>query len=219
MQGLDLSHDLKKAVPVSKIGELYHSVRYVHGTNTFSIDKGDEIRQNVLAIASILGNAADQIAEPQENGGTILKPVSVEIWREIEKDYDVTKRIFGKKINFVAERYKKEAIFRDVEHAYILSNHGFNKPAVILAGGVIEELLRLYLKHKNIQAMNATFDEYIKACVTNRLLKSAINKLSDSVRHFRNIVHLSKETSSKISISKATAKGAVSSIFTIANDF
>ncbi|GAG40581.1 unnamed protein product, partial [marine sediment metagenome] len=48
---------------------------------------------------------------------------------------------------------------------------------------------------------------------------SAISRLTDSVRHFRNIVHLQKENNSKITISKATAKGAVTSIFTLANDF
>ena len=64
-----------------------------------------------------------------------------------------------------------------------------------------------------------TFDEYIKACQNNDILKSAIHNLSNSVRHFRNIVHIEKEGSSKYTISKATAKGAVSSIFTIANDF
>jgi hypothetical protein len=43
--------------------------------------------------------------------------------------------------------------------------------------------------------------------------------LSDSAREFRNFVHLSKESTKKHSITKAAAKGAVSSIFTIANDF
>jgi hypothetical protein len=35
------------------------------------------------------------------------------------------------------------------------------KPAVILAGSVIEELLRLYLVHKNIKPAKKTFDSYI----------------------------------------------------------
>jgi len=94
-----------------------------------------------------------------------------------------------------------------------------SKPALILAGGVIEELLRLYLKHNKISPASNSFDAYIKACEQHKLLKSGISRLSDSVRHFRNLVHLSKEETKKHTISKATAKGAVASIFTIANDF
>jgi len=83
---------------------------------------------------------------------------------------------------------------------------------------MIEEILRLYLIHKKITPSKNNFDGYIKACESNGLLKSAIHRLTDSVRHFRNFVHLEKEESSRTTISKATAKGAVSSIFTIAND-
>ncbi|MFC1903234.1 hypothetical protein ACFLX4_04120, partial [Chloroflexota bacterium] len=65
-------------------------------------------------------------------------------WKAIENDFDITKRSFGKKINFVSGNYQRSIIFRDVEHSFVLANLGFSKPAVILAGGVIEELLRLY---------------------------------------------------------------------------
>lgn len=142
-----------------------------------------------------------------------------ETWSQIEKDYDVSKRSFARKINFVSDGFKRKIIFRDIEQSYMLAAYGFSKPAVILAGSVIEELLRLYLKHKNIKPTNNNFDSYIKTCDQNGLLKLAINRLTDSVRHFRNVVHLEKENSPRISISKATAKGAVASIFTIANDF
>ena len=142
-----------------------------------------------------------------------------EFWDEIEKDFDISKRAFGKKINFVTENFKRKIIFRDVGHAYVLANLGYSKTAVILAGSVIEELLRLYLVHKKIKPASNTFDSYIQTCEQNGLLKSGISRLTDSVRHFRNVVHLQKENNSKITISKATAKGAVTSIFTIANDF
>jgi DNA-binding Lrp family transcriptional regulator len=66
-------------------------------------------------------------------------------WKNIEKEYGVSKRAFGKKINFVKDDFKRRVIFRDIEQAYFLAFNGFSKPAVILAGGVIEELLRLYL--------------------------------------------------------------------------
>ncbi len=140
-------------------------------------------------------------------------------WRDIENEFGMNKTTFGKRINFVSEPFKRTILFRDVEQAYVLASSGFSKPAVILAGGVIEELLREYLKSRNIQPASDKFDEYIKACENSKLLKKGISQLSDSVRLFRNLVHLSNEKSKRHSISKATAKGAVSSVFTIANDF
>jgi len=142
-----------------------------------------------------------------------------ETWNDIRNDFDISKRTFGRKIYFVTEQYKREVIFRDVEQAYLLAKSGFYKPAVILAGSVIEELLRLYLESKNVKPSKNTFEEYVKTCESKGLLKSGISRLSDSVRHFRNLVHLEKEKSQKYAIFKATANGAVSSIFTIANDF
>lgn len=150
---------------------------------------------------------------------TIPSLQSKDIWSDIGKDYDLTKRAFGKKINFVKDNFRRKIIFRDVEQAYVLANNGFSKPAVILAGSVIEELLRQYLKYKNVKPKKDKFDEYIKACEDKGLLKSAIYRLTDSIRHFRNLVHLEREKSAKHTISKPTAKGAVSSIFTVANDF
>lgn len=141
------------------------------------------------------------------------------IWSEIKIDFDVTKRAFGKKIHFVKDAFKRKIIFRDIEHAYFFAQNDFSKPAVILAGGVIEELLRHYLKFKNIKPSKNEFNEYIRSCENKGLFKKGISKLSDSLRHFRNIVHLEKEESSRYTISKATAKGAISSIFTISNDF
>lgn len=139
-------------------------------------------------------------------------------WSEIKREYDISKSTLGKRISFVKDEFKRNVIFRDVEQAWILANYDFHKPAVILAGGVIEELLRLYLEYKNVTPERNNLDSYIKACDTNGFMKGAIHKLADSVRQFRNIVHLENEVSSKHSISKAAAKGAVSSIFTIANE-
>lgn len=142
-----------------------------------------------------------------------------DVWKAIEAEYDESKRSFAKKINFVKDKFKRKVIFRDVEQAFLLAHQGFSKSSVVLAGGVIEELLRLYLESKNIRATKNNLDSYIKTCEDRGLLKSAIHKLADSIRQFRNIVHLERENSPKYSISKATAKGAVSSIFTITNDF
>jgi len=100
-----------------------------------------------------------------------------------------------------------------------LEKYGFSKPALLLAGGVIEELLRIYLLHKHIKRKGQKFVLYIQACEDNHLFKSPINKLCDSVRDFRNLVHLENETSSQTTILKSTAKTAVASIFAIANTF
>jgi len=162
------------------------------------------------------GNKQLENKATKSSGNSMKK--SNEVWEKIYEDYEITKRSFGKKIIFVTDKFKKTTIFRDIEHSYTLANLGYSKPAVILAGSVIEEMLRLYLIHKQITPSKNTFDGYIKACEDNGLLKSAIQRLTDSVRHFRNFVHLEKEESSRATISKATAKGAVSSIFTIAND-
>jgi len=139
-------------------------------------------------------------------------------WRDIEKEYDISKRTFGKKINFVVDDFKRKIIFRDIEQAYFLASNGFCKPAVILAGSVIEELLRLYLETYNIKLSKNTLNYYIEICVEKGILKTAIHKLADTFREFRNIVHMSKEVSDRHTISRPTAKSAVASIFTIVND-
>ena len=140
-------------------------------------------------------------------------------WKDIQSEFGITKMSFGRKINFVSGNFRRNIIFRDVEQAFILASSGLSKPAVILAGGVIEELLRLYLDYKNISPLSDNFDGYIRTCEQHGLLKDSVSRLSHSVRQFRNLVHLSKEETKRHTISKSTAKGAVSSIFTIANDF
>jgi hypothetical protein len=164
---------------------------------------------------------SDEKALPKTREGITMAKALLDnnTWKDIEKDFDVSKQTLGKKIRFVTDPFKRRIIFRDIEQAYILSGSGFSKPALILAGGVIEELLRIYLESKHLTPPANTFDSYIRTCEANRLLKLAIHRLTDSVRQFRNLIHLEKESSSRFTISKATAKGAVSSIFTIANDF
>jgi len=144
---------------------------------------------------------------------------SKENWEAIKSEYGISKRDFGKKINFVSDKFERKIIFRDVEHAFVLASQGFSKPALILAGGVIEELLRLYLEYKKIKPQKKQFFAYIGACEDNGLLKRGVSRLTDSIRDFRNLVHLVNEETKRHTVSKATAKGAVASIFTIANDF
>lgn len=182
------------------------------------------LKKRAIALESIikawetLGLETDTIEVPETPEVHIL----TSDWEGIKKEFGVSKTNFSKKINFVKDQFKREIIFRDVEQSFALASTGYSKPAVILAGGVIEELLRLYLLHKGMspqKPLKKDFNGYIQTCVNNRLLKDSVSHLSDSVRQFRNLVHVSAEKDNKYTISKATAKGAVSSIFTIANDF
>lgn len=168
-------------------------------------------------IAALLRSKA--VNEEEAANATVENFALATAWQKIEEEYGVSKKAFGKKINFIQERFRRQIIFRDIGQAFVLAREGFNKPSVVLAGSVIEEMLRLFLGHKNITPARNTLDSYIKACEENGLLKAAIHRLADSVRQFRNIVHLEKEASLRHTISKATAIGAVTSIFTIANDF
>jgi hypothetical protein len=168
-------------------------------------------------IASLLRKTVVKTEKPIEAIARV--PDVTDRWKEIEKEYGISQKMFGKKISFIKDRFKRGIIFRDIGQAFALAREGFNKPSVVLAGSVIEELLRLYLMHKNIAPAGNNLDSYIKACVENDLLKGAIHRLADSVRQFRNIVHLEKEISPRHTISKPTAIGAVTSIFTITNDF
>lgn len=139
-------------------------------------------------------------------------------WNVIQTQFGISKRSFGRKLPFVKDSFKRSIIFRDIEQACFLSYNEYSKPALVLSGSIIEEILRLYLESKGFSCSGKTFSEYLKICDQNGLLKSSINKLSDSIREFRNIIHIEKERSKKFSISKATAIGAFSSIFTIIND-
>lgn len=196
----------------SRVMENYNpAVPVEEGPRTIFLSKNQLLRE--------MGNLFEE--EKSEGKMKDIKttfPNSENVWAEIQADYDINKRAFGIKINFVDDTFKKSALFRDIEHAYILAKAGFPKPAAILAGSVIEELLRLYLIHKGITPKTNNFDGYIKTCADKGFLKTAIHQLTDSFRHFRNLVHLEKEASSRHTISKSTAKGAVASIFMVVND-
>jgi hypothetical protein len=171
------------------------------------------------------GEAGDEIQQASETNKAkgilpmVIAEASKENWKKIKSEYECSKRELAKKIKFVTDAFKRKIILRDVEHAFVLASHGFAKPAVILAGGVIEELLKEYLRYKKVKPKGDRFTDYIKACENNRLLKRGVLHLSDAIRDFRNLVHISNEESKRQTISMATAKGAVSSIFSIANDF
>lgn len=140
-------------------------------------------------------------------------------WAEIAKEYETTKRNFSSKLRKMkTDDFKRLIILRDIAHAFLLTEQHFYKESVIISGSIIEELLRLYLKFKSISSQGKGFSNLIRSCATGGFLKSSVSQLSDSVREFRNLVHLENEESKRFSISRPTAKGAFSSIFTIAND-
>ena len=187
----------------------------------------DELITNYQSITEILYR---NIVSYKDKENLVISPndkkkkiISVfdekEIWKEIANHYDISKIQFGRKINFVNDKFKRKIIFRDVAQSYYLTRTGCYKTGVILAGGVIEELLKEFLIKNKIKPKNNTFDAYIKCCEQNGLLKSGIGKLSDSVREFRNLVHINNEKSERFTLSKASAISAVSSIFVITNDF
>jgi hypothetical protein len=149
-------------------------------------------------------------------------PITYEAcWVNIQKDFNISKKEFGGKINFIKDKFKREIIFRDVEQCFILLKMDFHKPALILAGGVIEELLRLYLVHNDIikKGEKKIFNDYINLCKEHCLLKFSVQGLTDAIRNFRNLVHLELEKTKKDSITKSDAATAVASIFSIANGF
>lgn len=184
-------------------------------------ERGKELSQEMPKSGGA-GGGIKQTSEINKTKGGLLMATaeaSKENWEKIKNEYDCSKLELAKKINFVKDEFKRKIILRDVEHAFVLASYGFAKPAVILAGGVIEELLKEFLKYKKVKPKGDRFTDYIKACENNRLLKLGISRLSDAIRDFRNLVHISREESKRYTLSKATAIGAVSSIFTIANDF
>lgn len=140
-------------------------------------------------------------------------------WKDIEIEYEISKNSFGRKINFVRDCNIREIIFRDVENAFSLSKNGYSKSAVLLAGSVVEELLRQYIKHRNIISKAKTFNEFIKVFNENNFLKLPMSAMPDSIRQFRNLVHIKEENEKNITLSKDIAIGSVSIIFTIVNGF
>lgn len=135
-------------------------------------------------------------------------------WSEIQTEYDYSKLKFAKQISF-ASSFKRGIIIRDVAQAHSCLKQGFYKPAAILAGGVIEEILRLYLNHHKYPTKNRKFENYIDDCKQYQLVRTGIANLAHAFRDFRNFAHLGKENSKQRSISKTTANGAVNAIFTI----
>jgi hypothetical protein len=234
-----LKHSWPGSEIITIVKEAYHNSVLIWGTAKFLIEPPepdwssnsrphtelDKLYKWAIKAKEESSKTGDEIKQTSEinkaKGGLLMATAeaSKENWEKIKSEYDCGKTELAKKINFVKDAFKRKIILRDVEHAFVLASHGFAKPAVILAGGVIEELLKEFLEYKKVKPKSDRFIDYIKACEDNRLLKRGVSRLSDAIRDFRNLVHISGEKSKRHTITMATAKGAVSSIFSIANDF
>ncbi len=197
-----------------------------------SVLKQDEIKAIRLDLIKELKGSLDFVSEPIIdntiwtfldsaenkilNKDSRLKESRADIsWKLIKNEFNIDKTTISKRLNkFIKDDFKRGIILRDIGNAHSLLNLGFYKESVIISGGVIEEILRLYLDSKQITS-GRTFNDYIKCCEKNNLLKSGINKLSDFLREFRNLVHLEREKSKDDTLKISIAKSAVSSIFTI----
>lgn len=136
-------------------------------------------------------------------------------WEIIQEEFEFSKSGVSKILKrFIPDDFKRHIILRDIGNSFALLSLGFNKEAIILAGGVVEEILRLFILLHYSKRFNNYF-ELLKFCSDNNLFKNSIQKLTDSIREFRNLVHLKKEVDKSCTINKSNAKGAVASIFSI----
>lgn len=148
-----------------------------------------------------------------------LKNKSDLAWVRIKEEYGLTKVHVSRILNkFITDNYKRHSILRDIGNSYALESLGFYKSSVILAGGVLEEILRFLLESKQLNVSKPTFYNYVKLCEDNGLFKAGINKLNDFVREYRNSVHLVCETNKTDSINQANAKNALASLFSVINE-
>ena len=127
------------------------------------------------------------------SGDSVEVPMTEKsLWLELNAQYYVSKPQFAKSISFVKESHARNIILRDIAQAYGCLKAGFYKPAVILAGGVIEELLRRFLANSNVKAKGTRFVDLLIACDDAKLLKRAVTQLGGAVRDFRNLVSLAR---------------------------
>ena len=157
---------------------ILNSIRFGSESNSFdkilAFTNLDETLENIYN-----ENESQQLEFTKPMQSLPIKPSNISfdkknIWKDILSEYGISKQIFGRKINFIHDKYQRKIIFRDVEDAYLLCKNGFSKSEEILAGSVIEELLRQYLISNGQKPSNNTFDVYIKTCNDNNLLEKPL---------------------------------------------
>lgn len=139
-------------------------------------------------------------------------------WKYIKSNYGLNQRTIALKINFIKDSFKRSVILRDIKDAVFALENNMPKIAVVLSGGVIEEILRCRLESKSIRPEKENFCDYIHTCYKNNIIKKNTASILDAIRDFRNLVHLRNEKSKKDAISRNEASTAINSIFTLIKD-
>lgn len=201
----------------------------IHGFNEVTIQKEFHSIEKILYFNSIY-NLMDeeykqyletQKKEPKNKQLISIHPESKEIktWERIEVQYKLSKTAFGKKINFINDTSIRKIIFRDVEDAFLSLNYNLHKSAIVLSGAVIEGILREYLIKHDTKLSDNTFSYYIQKCNEKKLFQPSLSLQLESIKDFRNYIHIEKEIRSQYKVSKPMAQTAVSSIFLIVQGF
>lgn len=140
------------------------------------------------------------------------------VWKHIKSKYGLNQQVIGVKINFIKDSFRRSIILRDIKDAVFALENDMTKIAVVLSGGVIEEILRCKLESKNIKPARENFYNYIETCLNNNIIKKNTANLLHAIRDFRNLVHLKNEESRKDRISGNEASTTINSIFTLLKD-
>jgi hypothetical protein len=92
----------------------------------------------------------------------------------------------GKKglFNFVKDKKTKNILTRDCAYAEICIEQKMFKPAIILYGSIIEEILRDKLKSKD------NFETLIDKIEKEKSIEPSLLRKIDFIRDFRNYVHI-----------------------------
>lgn len=137
------------------------------------------------------------------------------VWKHIKSEYGLNQRAIAMKINFIKDSFRRSIILRDIRDAVFALDNGMTKIAVVLSGGVIEEILRCKLETKNIKPVREDLYNYIETCLKNNIIKQSTANLLHAIRDFRNLVHLKNEKSRKDTMSGNEASTTINSIFTL----
>lgn len=188
-------------------------------------EKGDAVLRNLLTGSSGASGWAQAFTSDDAASGV----AGYDMWEQVTEEFAVTKRKLAKRIPYVLNRKVRAIIYRDIEDAMRCKQHSLWKPSVILAGGVVECLMRNLVdsvgdekkvrtaykeffperKHKKPE----TLEEYIGVCRHLGLVDGSIADLLSAVRGWRNLVHPDKERRSALKPDKNMAETALRSIF------
>ncbi len=123
-----------------------------------------------------------------------------EAWNKDKEWSELTKREIGigKRgiLKWVKDKKLQKIIRRDYAAAQICEENEIFKPAIILYAGVIEALLKYKIDKKGTE----DFVKLIEKALQLKLIKSEQANHMNTVRDFRNYVHIYKEVSADLEI-------------------